>query len=106
MYLQSAKRVNAKWELSFKHQIVVCAQLILVHHCPRDEHGLLLAWKAALKHISIEIKDNAMLGVIRMEMRNAMAFVPLYINVDFDAIKHTDNRHGEHFFQIYRIIKV
>ena len=34
-----------------------------------------------LEHVSLEIDDNAVLGVIRVEMRDAVTFVSLYINI-------------------------
>lgn len=110
MYLRSAQWINAERELPLEHQIVVRAQLVLMHHCPRDEHCLFLTRETALEHVSLEIDDNAVLGVIRVEMRDAVTFVSLHINIYFDSIKHTDNRHGEHLLhtdeQTYRIIKV
>ena len=51
MYLRSAKWINAERELPLEHQIVVCAQLVLMNHCPRDEHCLFLTRETALEHV-------------------------------------------------------
>ena len=98
MYLRSAKWINAERELPLEHQIVVRAQLVLMHHRPRDEHRLFLTWETALKHVSLEIDDNAVLSVIRVEMRDTVTFVSLHINIYFDSVKHTDNGMANTFF--------